>query len=490
MRRVKVAALLGAVMMLASSGLVSAQVAYDTPFATSITYQNVSANEADVQFAFRNEKSSTVINVNRKVPANAGSSLFVGGLQGSEKLPDGFQGSAVLSANQPIVATLVQIPQPGSSPVKNRPLSNGFNSASSSVLLATVLKNKFNTTSVFSVQNAETNSPIDITVRLFDADNPQNPAIVVTETSIPVGAAKYFDMGKLGQVTANVFNGSATVTAVQSGGPTPANIVASVMELSTNSVAAKAFEGVTSGGTKIFMATALCDMFAQKQRTAYAVQNNGQAAANITVKYSNGINQTAAIDPGKKASMVACDAPGMTPGFSGAATIESVGADIVVIGKAFSQPATPGFETAFLGEKAGVAKMALPYVRWTNDAAYNAGGPQRTFIAIQNVGTAAATNVAVKYLDNVGNVLGTHTIASIAASAKANSTPVDATPTTPADAAKLLEFGTGKANANGAFGGSVIIEATGGQLIAIGRVASKTADGIQVAEDFNGIPVQ
>ena len=109
---------------------------------------------------------------------------------------------------------------------------------------------------------------------------------------------------------------------------------------------------------------------------------------------------------------------------------------------------------------------------------------------IQNVGAAAATNVTVKYLDNVGNVLGTHTIASIAASAKANSTPVDATPTTPADAAKLLEFGTPKANANNAFGGSVILEAPGGQLIAIARVASKTTDGIQVAEDYNGIPVQ
>ena len=141
MRRIKVAALLSALMMLMSTGLVSAQNAIDTPFATSITYQNVGTASTTVQFNFHNEKGAgQTVTVMRDIAAGAGDSLFVGGLSGNEQLPQGFKGSAVLSANQPVVATLVQIAQPSNtSPVRNRPLSNGFNTASSSVLLATVL---------------------------------------------------------------------------------------------------------------------------------------------------------------------------------------------------------------------------------------------------------------------------------------------------------------------------------------------------------------
>lgn len=480
--RVKFAMVLAIILVLTSASLVSAQnPANQTSFITSITYQNVSASAATVSFQFFNEKNASATSVSRNLPAGAGSSLFVGGLTGTEALPANFLGSSVLSSNQPIVATLVQIPQ--STTVKNRPLSNGFSSATSTVLLATVLKNKFNTNSKFSIQNADTGS-IDLTVKIFNADSPADPAITITEAGIPQGAAKYFDMGTLSQITAASFNGSATITAVKAGTTTPANIVGSVLELSTNSVPAKAFEGVQSGGPTVFMASALCDIFGG-QRTAYAVQNtSATATANVTVNYSNATSDAASLAPGTKKSFIACDKTGAN--FSGAATISSTGADIVVIGKVFNQPALPGFETAFLGEKSGAAKLALPYVRWTSDANFNSGARQRTFLAIQNVGGAAVSNVQVKYLDAVGTVLGTHTIATIAAGQKANSTAPNA-----GASAQLLEFGTPDGNPAGiGFGGSVIVEApAGSQLIAVARVASKVGT-IQVAEDYNAVPVQ
>ncbi len=498
---------LSMLLLIVSVSMVSAQLpAYQTTYVTSITYQNLGTATAQVQFDFFAESAAskaTTGDVIRSVTAGSGSSLFVGGLTGGEALPPGFLGSGVMSSNQPVVATLVQIPN-NSTTVRNRPLSNGFSSATPSVLLATVLKNTFNTNSRFVVQNADSGA-IDITVSIFNADNPTAAPIQIVTNNIPQGAAKYYDMGTLSQISATSFNGSAKVSAVKTGTTTPANIVGSVLELSTNGPAVKAFEGVTgdAGANTIYMATALCDVFSPQQRTAYAVQNTDQTAtANVTVNYSGAagsFSETATIAPGAKKSFNACTAPNKISNFTGAATIVSTGAEIVVIGKAFIQGPNPnqlqnpaGFETAFLGESAGAAKLALPYVRFTSDTNFQCpANPsatqcrQRTNIAIQNIGTAAVSNVLVKYLDKNGTVVGTHTIATIAAGAKANSKSTDA-----GTSDGLVEFGTPTANPGGGFGGAVLIEApAGSQLIAIGRVSSAVGSSL-VAEDYNAIPVQ
>lgn len=482
MQRIRFAVLLALILVMATVGFAAAQdPAYNTQFITSITFQNVGTEAANVVFNFYPEASDQEpIVVQRPLAAGAGSSLFVGGLQGDEALPTNFLGSAVMSANQPVVATLVQLPQ--STTVKNRPLSNGFSNVTSKVLLATVLKNRFGTTSRFSIQNADS-GPAVIKVKIFNADNTAAPAITLPDVLLPAGSAKYFDMGELGQVTDGVFNGSATVEAVKQGGSTPANIVGSVVELGTSGVGAAAFEGVSGGSTTVNMATALCDAFGG-QRTAYAVQNVGTNPANVTVAYKPGTaTAQATIQPGAKNSFIACDA-GVGAGFSGAAVITS-NEPIVVIGKLFGA----GLGTAFLGEASGSQKLALPYVRYRNDASYNAGDGQRAFIAIQNVGGAAVGPVTVKYLDKLGTVVGTHTIPSIDPGAKANSRSILAT----GDAAKLLDFGNPNVNPGGGFGGAAIIEGPGGaQLIAIARIQSTAvapAPPGQVAEDYNGIPV-
>lgn len=481
-KRLKLSLAMAFVTALASVSLVSAQnPAYTTNLVTAVTYQNVGTNNAQVNFAFFNQKDGTAKNVPRSLPKGAGDSLFLGGLTGGEALPAGFLGSAVLSSDQPVVATLVQLPQ--STTVKNRPLSNGFSSGSSTVLLASVLKNQFNTNSTFSVQNADTGN-IDITVNFFNADNPTAAPIVVTETAIPQGSAKYYDMGTLSNISTGSFNGSATVTAVKSGTATPANIVSSVLELGTGGSAiydAKAFEGVTSGGPQIFMATALCNVFGGTT-TAYAVQNTGTVDAAVTVKYSNNLQEQATIAKGAKKSFTGCT---VNPaGFSGAATVTSTGADVVVIGKVFGG----GLATAFLGEKVGNDKLALPYVRYCTDANFAAGSCQRVFIAVQNVGGTAVTGVQVQYLNKLGTVIGTQAL-DIAPGAKANSNASIATLAAGAPANGLTEFGIPASNPGGGFGGAVIIQGpAGSQLVAIARVQSKNGTA-SVAEDYNGIPI-
>src|SRR5882672_9452616 len=117
----KLVALFSAVAVLMSFLMPGSALAaaYGTPFVTSITYQNLSASTANITFNFQAENSSTATPVNTTLAGKASGSLFLGSV-GS--LSSGFKGSAVMSSDQPIVATLVQVPN--SATVKNRPLSN------------------------------------------------------------------------------------------------------------------------------------------------------------------------------------------------------------------------------------------------------------------------------------------------------------------------------------------------------------------------------
>ncbi len=78
---------------------------------------------------------------------------------------------------------------------KMRLLSNGFQTAdvSDQYLVATTLLNKFNWTTVFSIQNTE-NAAINATVRFYDADNNGVLAATKVHEEIPANSSKYIDM--------------------------------------------------------------------------------------------------------------------------------------------------------------------------------------------------------------------------------------------------------------------------------------------------------
>ncbi|MDX1689030.1 MAG: hypothetical protein R3248_13695 [Candidatus Promineifilaceae bacterium] len=476
MKRFAFVLLVVSALLVLAVGSVSADTAYNASFTTSVTYQNVGDAEAAIVFEFYPENSGTPVQIDTTLAAGAGASIYVGNVN---ELPDGFSGSAVMSSDQPVLATLVQI---SSDPdVKNRPVSNGFEAGASEVLLATVLKNQFSTTSVFSVQNAHS-SAVDLTINFYNADSPSDPPIVVTHEDLPAGAAQYYDMGTLGAISASSFNGSAVISAVDSSTSDPAPIVATSMELSTTGGASSAFEGVTSGAGTIYMPTALCEAFGAT--SAYAVQNTSQSAqANVTVNYSNGGSESATIDPGAKRSFIACDATGVSAGFSGAATVEATGADIVVIGKVFGS----GNSTAFVGATGGADTLALPYVRFTVSQ-WESGARQRAYMAIQNIGSAALDpgDIVVEYRDKDGNLVGTHTNdSSIAVGAKFNTYATQATPEAGFTSADLEEFGY----AGGQFGGgAIIIGPDGSEMVAIARIQSRFGTGV-VGEDYNAMPI-
>lgn len=464
--RAMMVALLLSIFAVGGRGVSAQTNAYATAFTTSITYQNIGTGTANINLTVYSSSGTPSAIPASTLAQNGAGSYFVGSVSG---LGTTFNGSAVISADQPIAATLVQIPA-AASQVKNRPLSNGFSSGSDVVLIPTVLKAFANYTSKFVIQNTDSVAN-DFTVQFI---NPANGAVVHTAnpTNVLPNTSVYYDAGTIAALT-GTFNGSVKVTAVKTGTSNPGSAVGTALELQTNGVgayASQAFPG-SAAATKVFMATSLCNLVIPSGSTTtfYAVQNAGTASASVTVTYvgnagSTPVNVTTApttIAAGAKASFNPCSATGVPSGFSGSATINS-SQPILAIGKVSGA----GLYTAFEGATAGSAKIALPYVRWLTPAQ----GGQQTYIAIQNVGTSAATNVTVKYYSGAGALLGTHTIPSIAAGAKASSNPTSG---------GVTNMGVG--------GGSAVVEGTGASLIVVTRVTSPVTGGT-TGEDYNGIP--
>lgn len=465
-------ALVAAAVTAGSLGIARADTAYTASFTTSITYQNIGSATANIVLTYYTENTGTQISGGSYTLApGASSSIFAGNVTG---LPAGFRGSAVLSSDQPIAATLVQISTGAGTLVRNRPLSNGLSEGSNNVLLATVLRNRFDTTSRFAIQNADS-GPVNFTLRIFNAD--ANGALVATDTknNVPPNTAIYYDMATIPGVPDN-FSGSATIEAT-------GKVVASVMELSVSGVAASAFEGVTGGANTVYMPSALCNAFGG-YNSFYAVQNTSTSqSANVTVTYKDLNNntvgtQTGNIGPGAKQSFATCGG-GMGDGFNGSAIITSSGAPIVAIGKVGGL----GVSSAFIGATSGASKLALPYVRWTPKPIYDSGQRQRAFIAIQNIGgPLSAGQVTVKYVDKNGNTLQTQSLDALGSGAKqsVNWSQVGGD----------TDFGFYPGD--GSFGGGAIIEGpAGSQLVAVVRIQSADPGGATgVGEDYNGIPIQ
>lgn len=487
------------------AGVASAQNSKNAAWLVSTTYQNVGSGPANITFSFYPAESATpVVFTPAALPAGAGTSLYIGSVTG---ISTGFRGNAVVSSDQPLVATVVQFSN--DTGFKMRLLSNGFQAsdAASQYLIASTLLNKFERTTVFSIQNTES-FPINAGIRFYDADNGGALASTITKT-IPANSSKYIDMssttdtGLLGTTT--VFNGSAIVSAVaQSDNTTPAKVVAAASEFYTTKPVAANFEGIplSAAANTMYMATGLCQT--NGLDTFYAVQNASMSAsATFTVTYRNTDGTVKATDGpytigagGKKSISTCSPTPSVAmAGFTGSAVIQSAGAPIAVIGKAQystvqAQSAYLNVFTAFLGQPAGTSKMALPFIRWANDADFNAssnvGGKQRTYVAIQNL-ESTPIKVVVTFKDKTGATVAPNAGGSnpqtltIAGFAKAN---------TNASTALILgatgQFGYYTDNS---FGGGVTIEASTenptAKFIAIVRAQHPGA-----GEDYNSMPIQ
>ena len=496
--RFTLAALLAAASALPLSTLRTTQAqppSASQTFTTRIYVQNPNPNPASGIVNFFDELGSGMphsVNFPLNLNSNGSTEILVGTLSG---LGSGWKGSAVISADQPVVAASMQVPPSG----YGHMMSNAFTSAegTSNLFLTTFLRDVGSEVSLFGVQNIESEA-INIRARFIDtAGNP-----VITPTLVlQAYTAKFFDAANaaatIGPGFPATFNGSVVVTATKVSDGSPARIVG-ISETrrndtgsSPNRFRAYAFEAIplAAGAQTIYVASALCKVGAGSQTTFVAVQNLSFTSSTVvTVTYAAGANQpgqaTNTLPPLAKWSFNPCQTNGDLP-YNGAATITSSSQPIAAVGKNNQTSGTqPRYSTAFLAQASGASRLAVPYIRWSPSSP---GTDFRSSIAIQNLGAIIpAGQLIVRYYAPDGTLVNTCTsVAALATGQKANSnvaaafaggTNFNCTTTQSDDGASY------------SFTGSAVIEGpAGANLIAIIRNTTPAASTQIHTEDFNAI---
>jgi hypothetical protein len=460
--------------------LVQAQSATQQTWMSSITYYTPSNTPGELTISFYSEGSATPITLPPiTLNPHAAGSLYVGGVTA---LGSTFHGTAVLEATVYVIATAVQFAVAPETNNYGRLLYSGFTptEAASTFYIPTVLNAQYGSTSLIAIQNIE-NFEITANVKFYAVGS--TTPTVDKNYDIPAQSNVILpcnNFAKVGLPTG--FSGSAVITAYQKGNPSvPGRVVASVQETDDNGRGAYAFEGVASGANTIYMATMLCNAFGG-QNSYYAIQNASLAAtANVTIDFYDtggslvGQLPSTALGPGNKMSVNPCDR--VPAGTSGSAVIRSTGAPVIAIGKV---KAPNGMATAFVGQSAGSTKIAAPYIRW----AATPTSEWRTYVAVMNVGTSAATNIVAKYYDGNGTLKASHVLATpgspLAQYIKTN--------TTAQAAVALLPDGTFGFTPPG---GSIEIESD--QPLVVVVRAQKDVTGLgattRFAEDYNGVSI-
>ena len=466
------------------------------PFTTRIYIQNPNSSAATGIVNFYDEITGNPqsVNVPFNLNANGSTEILIGSLTG---LGSPWKGSAVVSADQPVVASSVQVPPTGYGHI----MANAFTSAdsTSSLFLTTFLGagNPTNSVSLFAVQNTES-VPINIRARFINISGIEVASPTLT---LPAFASKFFDgnnASSIGGGYTNPFNGSVVVTATKVSDGTPALIVGVAEERRTDtgglfSSQAYGFEAIpqSAGSTTVYMPTALCNFGGAT--TYFAAQNlSFNTPTVVTVTYAAGSGTTPSpavntIQPLAKWSFNPCQTNG-NQSYSGAAVIQSSAAPVAAIGKAREEVGTnPRYQTAYLAQATSTSRLAIPFVRWSpaNDQGF------RSFIAIQNIGPSPipAGQLTVKYYAPSGGApVNTCTSAvNMPAGAKLNSnvaaafaggTNFNCSTTQPANGASYT------------FSGSAVVEGPpGSSIIAVIRYRPDNA-AVQVhTEDMNAIPL-
>jgi hypothetical protein len=251
-----------------------------------------------------------------------------------------FVGSAVITSNVPVVATVMQVGET----YKNMMGYNGFTTGSTTVSLPLIMSNNSGFYTGFQVQNVGTQPTvvtIDYGANIGGSFNPANE----TATLNPGQSTTFLQ--NTGQFATDKYVGSATVTSAQP-------IVSIVNQVFMGGVAfGTAYSGFDPAAATHQVSAPLIMANNSGFYTSIQVMNVGSAPVSITVDYGpntagayNPPNQTATIQPGNLFTSIQNDGIWTGNKYVGSAIVTApAGSKIVMIVNEFAPSSSDTFMT-------------------------------------------------------------------------------------------------------------------------------------------------
>ena len=311
---------------------------------TNIQVQNLSSKAAHCTITYYNKDGTVALSYDFTIDPNGTWAKY----QGSEtKLPEGFDGSVVVSADQPIAAI---VNQATTGSVNRSSSYSGESAGATGVYVPIAMKSFYGFETELSIQNASGGN-VDVTISYYDSTGTLVAGANDTCTSLAPGAVCRVNQGKNGTLPIN-FNGSAYVNA------TGAVVVVANqngVNSSTSADQQNSFNGFASGAKTVYIPSVMDAFYGFT--TAIQVQNIGSNAADITITYSDGIVKTAKGVQPKQSTFFYLWTEGHAARFNGSATVTS-SEDIVAI----ANVSDGAQSSAYNGFGGGGTQFVLPSV--------------------------------------------------------------------------------------------------------------------------------
>ncbi len=359
-------------------------------WSTGFQVQNLGSGSATVTIQLINPDGTTAATI----PASGASpeTIGIGGSKTYFPIPNvsnGFSGSAIISATQPVAAILNIEGNGGSSPFYSE-AATGITEGSTSVRLPLILRNNGGNDTWFAVQNVGDTTATDVKVS-FKAL--VGTSYTTTAKSIPAGASLTFDQS-LDTALGDKFVGSAVVTSSK-----PLAVIVNQVGKGATKVM-YTYSGFAKGSSSV--ALPLIQQSNGGNITGISVQNSGTIAANVTVTYSANLVAGGAT----LAADTAVIQPGASSVFFKGAAVRYVGSAVVTATKAnAADTGTPevvvvvnqlGTSNASayegLNTASATSQVSLPLLLANNDT---------TSSGVQCVNLGPATKVTLTYSANL-----------------------------------------------------------------------------------------
>jgi len=283
-RRLKGAGLIGALvlaMVLVLSPAKQASAQQGVKWTTGFQVQNLGQGAATVTIQLIDTTGTTVATINSSNDPVSPNPIAQGSNRTYFPVPlvsGSFNGSAIISANQPIAAILNIL---GNSGVTGQPYysgsASGISKGSTDVMLPLILRNNSGISTWFAVQNVGT-APATISVQFNALAGTSYTA--TTPTTVANGASYTFDQSTDANL-GSLFVGSARVTSTQ-----PLAVIVNQVGKNVGKQTMLTYTGFPADSGSNSVALPMVLQGIGGVGSGISVQNTGAVPANVTITYT------------------------------------------------------------------------------------------------------------------------------------------------------------------------------------------------------------